>query len=303
MEQIAALRLCIAFALALAVALGGAACGGSSTDSAAAPPATPPGELPPKMFRTFQAATGVLGQPDFASRNVNRGLAAPTAATLSTATGVAAGNGLIVVADTGNQRVLAFRTPLDGSPGPQADFVVGRAGDFQEPAAASVGLGKIAVADRMANRVLIYDAASPQERPVVVGQPDMNPGGQVCDDSHLWLPQAVHITPDGKLVVADSGHSRVLIWDTLPTTDGQPARVVLGQSGFFTCVDNRGNGAPSRDSMQSPRGVWSDGTRLVVADTLNRRVLIWDELTMRSAQAPDRLLGQTGYRVPGRSAS
>ena len=289
MVQFATLRLWIA-----AVALGGAACGGSSTDTAA-PPATPPAEPPPKVFRNSQAATGVLGQPDFASRSVNRGLAAPTDGTLSAATGVAAGEGLIVVADTGNQRVLAFRTPLDGSPGPEADFLVGRAGDFQEPGSVSVGRGKIAIADRMANRVLIYDAASPQQRPVVVGQPDMNPGGQVCDESHLWLPQAVQITPDGKLVVADSGHSRVLIWDALPTADGQPAQVVLGQAGFSTCVDNRGDGVPGRDSMAGPRGVWSDGVRLAVADTSNRRVVVWDALTMQSDQAPDRVLGQPDF--------
>ena len=33
--------------------------------------------------------------------------------------------------------------------------------------------------------------------------------------------------------------------------------------------------SPTADHMYAPRGVWTDGTRVVVADSGNHRVLIW----------------------------
>jgi hypothetical protein len=73
-----------------------------------------------------------------------------------------------------------------------------------------------------------------------------------------------------KLVIADTTRNRVLIWSPLPTTPGQAANAVLGQSSFSTY--SSGNASTQ---MAHPWGVWTDGTRLAVADSDNSRVLIW----------------------------
>ncbi len=46
-------------------------------------------------------------------------------------------------------------------------------------------------------------------------------------------PQGVWIQ-GSKLFVADTQNNRVLIWNTIPTQNNQPADVVLGQPDFTT---------------------------------------------------------------------
>ena len=58
--------------------------------------------------------------------------------------------------------------------------------------------------------------------------------------------------------------------------------MVLGQNSFTNCIandddqDGADDGVPTARTLASPTGVWSDGTRLVVADKSNNRVLIWN---------------------------
>ena len=96
------------------------------------------------------------------------------------------------------------------------------------------------------------------------------------------LKQPAAIARAGKqLLVADAGHNRVLVWNTLPTANGAPADVVLGQ-GTFTLVaanDDTQTGttgtAPTARTMAYPSGVAVAGDALVVSDTLNRRFLVF----------------------------
>jgi hypothetical protein len=134
----------------------------------------------------------------------------------------------------------------------------------------------------------------------VVGQPDFDT--QVrgeCDEFSLDSPDAVYITPGGKLIVADTGNSRVLVWNRIPTAPdhGKKADTVLGQADFTECASNAGNGAvPARHTMFGPSGVWSDDIRLAVTDALNNRVLLWDDIrNLQSGQEPDRVLGQPNF--------
>ena len=295
--------------LILSVALTLIACGGGGDGGG--PPSAPP-EIPappvPKVFRSFQPAVGVLGQASLVSDSTNP-VDAPNATSLSNPRGVAVSeDGIVLVADSGNRRALGYQTLPEGIAQP-ATFVLGQpdlfhggaTGDpegFSEVNGIAVGAGKIAVVDRSSNRVLIYNGVSPDlSPPVVVGQMDYLGSDTTCDDTHLSHPEAVHITPDGKLIVADGGHSRVLIWETIPSAHGQAANVVLGQSDLDTC--DRGT---SRDLMQQPRGIWSDGIKLAVADSFNNRVLLWDELTMENGQQPARVLGQANFDAGSRSA-
>jgi hypothetical protein len=297
-----------------------AACGGGGGSEIAGPgevPDTPsapaPAPAPAPQFTglpDFASAGGVVGQLNFESNEENQG-GTLGAATLAEPVGIAvSAEGMVFVADSLNRRVMVYRE-LPRSLGQSADFVLGQLAadrddyfaddDFDKPVAVAVGAGKVAVADSVANRVLIYDVVPSDgtARPViVVGQPNLLSNNLTCDGATLFSPRAVQITPDGKLIVADSGHSRVLIWKSVAElVNGMEAHVVLGQPAFDRCERNAGATAPSRESMDEPEAIWSDGTRLAVADTFNDRVLLWDEIVtfIPTGQLPSRVLGQIDF--------
>ncbi|MBL8482497.1 MAG: hypothetical protein JNJ60_09885 [Rhodocyclaceae bacterium] len=97
------------------------------------------------------------------------------------------------------------------------------------------------------------------------------------------------------MAVADAWNHRILIWRDLPRASGVPADVVLGQSDF-TCVDaNRGAALPGAASLFWPYGVHWDGARLWVADSGNRRVLMWNGLPEQNGRPADLVLGQSDF--------
>jgi hypothetical protein len=97
------------------------------------------------------------------------------------------------------------------------------------------------------------------------------------------------------LAVADAWNHRVLIWKSAPEADDVPADIVLGQPDFTSSEPNRGRGAPAPDSLFWPYGVaFCDGC-LCVADSENRRVLIWRGVPEQNGQPADLVLGQTGF--------
>src|SRR5690606_38175173 len=55
----------------------------------------------------------------------------------------------------------------------------------------------------------------------------------------------------------------------------------------------------SASTLSSPRGLDSDGTRLLVADTLNNRVLAWTAFPTRLGQPADAVLGQPSFSASG----
>ena len=78
--------------------------------------------------------------------------------------------------------------------------------------------------------------------------------------------EPVSVAYDGhRLFVGDVSQRRVLIWNALPSVDNQLADVVLGQS-------ENGTGAAT---VGTPTALASDGTNLFVADTENRRILVF----------------------------
>ena len=157
------------------------------------------------------------------------------------------------------------------------------------------------------NRILIYENVSsfiprpdvllPQHRScpacvglpdTVLGQPDFDAtdASDLPDTPGLNNPSAVH--SDGiRLAVADTNNNRVLLWNTIPATNGVEPDVVLGQSDFSGRFPET-----SATGMRGPQGVWLDGGRLFVADTQNSRVLVWNTVPTSNAQTPDIVLGQ-----------
>jgi hypothetical protein len=114
-----------------------------------------------------------------------------------------------------------------------------------------------------------------------------SPGGIALPDAHptpsqLYAPRAVWFDEE-RLIVADSGNHRILIWNPLPETDGAPAQVVLGQPDFFS---------EGPKLLQLPTGVGVFGGKLFVADAWHHRILVWNEVPARSGVLPDYALGQ-----------
>jgi hypothetical protein len=98
------------------------------------------------------------------------------------------------------------------------------------------------------------------------------------------------LAASGKLMISDSRARRVLIWDPSPTTNGQAANIVLGQTDFTG--QKFGEGA---SDFRSPSGIWTDGTRLAIADVGNNRVLIWTTFPTANNQPANIVLGQPGF--------
>lgn len=95
--------------------------------------------------------------------------------------------------------------------------------------------------------------------PFVLGHPDTQTN---------WLQRGFS-SPTGvllvgnRLLVADQQNSRVLIWNTFPTQNAQPADLVLGQEQLSTI--NNSSFAPAMRALPQPTRLASDGSRLLVA--------------------------------------
>ena len=135
----------------------------------------------------------------------------------------------------------------------------------------------------------------------VIGQPDMfsegrNGKGDV-NATTVNVPTGIClIEHDGQtgMAVADAWNHRILIWKILPDDNNVPADIVLGQADFNSGESNRGETFATADSMHWPYGVaWQD-EHLLVADSENRRVLIWKGLP-ETNQTPDTVLGQKDF--------
>jgi hypothetical protein len=93
------------------------------------------------------------------------------------------------------------------------------------------------------------------------------------------------IATDGiHLLLADGNNNRVLIWNQLPAKDAPPD-LVLGQQDFNSNRPGRG-----RDQMNWPVSVSTDGRRVVVADTYNDRILIWNRFPSQNGTPADIVL-------------
>lgn len=246
----------------------------------------------------------VLGQRDFVGERPNTGFAAPSASSLANPVGIATENGRLAIGDCQNHRILLWNQVPAQSFAP-ADFVIGQP-DFtsdmaqppqtglEAPIALILHEGTLYVADYGHHRVLIYrdpfrTGAVPD---FVLGQPDLtsvvaNNGGQKADS--LALPTSLLIS-DGKLLVADAGNHRVLVYSLPITGNFQAADLVIGQLNFessYTRAD--------RTRLDYPNGLLVHSGRLFVSAASQNRVLFWNQLPTVNGQRADGVLGQTDF--------
>jgi len=170
------------------------------------------------------------------------------------------GLGNLFVADSGNERVLKYNTPLTTDT--TADTVFGQGGDFTS------------------NNCNF----------------DTNGGNPTAHD--LCDPTSVALDGSGNLYVADTVNERVLEYSA-PFSSTPTANKVFGQGGSFTSNDcdfdtvDIGFGS-SPDDLCDPTGVAVDGAgNLYVGDTTNNRVLEYNSPLSTNTTA-DAVFGQGG---------
>jgi uncharacterized protein (TIGR03437 family) len=241
------------------------------------------GSIPAADFATGQAARAVIGQPTFTVQATDPSQIVSEAKGVITtllggAGGLAYANGKLFVADCNrigavpnNYRVLIFN---DSSflPAPTAEVPQG-----------------------------VRCPLCTSQPDLVLGQADFTipdpTTGWGLSQTAMRLPTAL-ATDGTHLGVADTDNNRVLIWNSIPTTNNAPADVVLGQPDFKTGTPNTGTGdvrVPNAKTLRGPQGVWFQNGKLFVADDMNHRVLIWNSIPTSNYQAADLVLGQPNF--------
>ncbi|MFQ5449854.1 MAG: NHL repeat-containing protein [Nitrospinaceae bacterium] len=223
----------------------------------------------------------------------------------------------VFIADKDNHRILIWsKIPFNN--GWNADVCLGQSGmDEREPNRGefdNVGSDTLSfptgvfydaerdnlfVVDQGNHRVLIWnhlptDSGKPAD--VVIGQkdfqsrePNSGHGAKNACREGLYFPTDVVFGRTG-LFVSDTENHRVLYWKEVPTENGQPADLVLGQKTFSDNHSNRG-GETTASTLNDPFGLFLEEDpdvdedeveevpfKLYIADRGNARVVIWDEL-------------------------
>ncbi|QBB72114.1 hypothetical protein ELE36_18040 [Pseudolysobacter antarcticus] len=241
---------------------------------------------------SHQPADCVLGQKDFSSAQINRGMDTPNADTLYWPYGVYWDGARLWVADTGNRRVLRWNG-LPANNGQPAELVLGQpdfthrdenagtvnVAGFRWPHALTHWQGRLCIADAGNNRVLLWSHdPSKNHTPAdaLLGQAD----AQIVDHNrgHYWptarsfnMPYGLAVHRD-RLFIADTANSRVVRFDA---PDQEAATALGGQIGFTDKGDNRWL-PEQRDSLCWPYALTIFGDTCLVVDSGNNRVLLWD---------------------------
>lgn len=225
---------------------------------------SPFSQWPPESTTFSPAAQNVIGQPDFASFESNQGLPVPYASTFAgpqpnpfisgPVSAVYDGGGTLYVADSGNNRVLAFPRQTGGV-FTTATRVLGQS-NFQYNSLNEIDGREVGFSGN------IGSCSVNGSLPFLVG------GSAVIDASS---------TPP-HLYIADPLNNRVLGYqDYRKVNAGVRADLVIGQPDLVTAVANYPSNSPTQtnaEGLWSPEGLAVDASgNLYVADTCNARVL------------------------------
>jgi hypothetical protein len=229
----------------------------------------------------------------------------------------------LLITDGDNHRVLIYNS-IPTSNNASADVVIGQA-DMTHGSSNAGGLsakslyyplstyvdsqtGKLFVIDQDNNRVLIFNSiptSNNASADVVIGQPDMshntaNNGGIGANTLHF--PGKVFVY-GSKLFISDNYNNRVLIFNSIPTSNNASADVVIGQPDMSHNTAN--NGGIGANTLYFPASVYTDGTRLSISDGYNNRILIYNTIPTSNGSSANVVIGQTNFTnySPGVSAA
>ncbi len=263
--------------------------------------------IPVSAYYTYMPATVVIGQPDFTQGLANQG-GTTRANTLSAPRYAIIAEGKLLVLDGGNNRVLIWnRVPTENNM--PADVVIGQTGftGSSSLGCTSNGLnpadsgllyvnGKLFIADAGRNRVLVFNgipSTNGAAADYVLGQSSLtsclsNQGGSPAANT---LTAVTGLASDGqRLAIADTTNSRILLFNSIPTTSNTAADVVVGQSTF----SGSGTGTTAT-TMNNPRSVAFYNGKLLVGERGNFRITIFNTIPTTNGAAADVVLGQTDF--------
>lgn len=218
-------------------------------------------------FVTGQAARLVVGQQSFTAGDPN-----------STNQIIGAASGIAYAAD---KLFIADSNIISAAPSNNRVLIINNvSGTFPQPTDA-----------------LQYNTTCPicvGTASVVLGQPDFTTNTVNINPTQSNLRTPTAVASDGvRLVVADTDHNRVLIWNRIPTSNNAPADVVIGQPDFNTLQLPQPN--PTAKTLRGPQGVWIQNGKLYIADTQNNRVLIYNTIPTTNNVAADVVLGEPDF--------
>ncbi|MBI4667927.1 MAG: NHL repeat-containing protein [Elusimicrobia bacterium] len=252
------------------------------------------------------SADVVVGQPDLYSNKPNQGMSKPAANTLNVPQGVYSNGSKLFIADFSNNRVLVYNS-IPTSNNANADVVIGQP-DMVSNAMATTQTGirgprsvyaggKLFIPEYYNNRVLVYDSVptiNGASATYVLGHNDFttataNDGG--LSAGSLYAPFGVFADGE-KLYVADSGNNRVLIFNSLPSSNKPNADVVIGQSGFT--ANSANPGGIKAWTLSFPVGVFKSAEKLFIADAGNHRIFISSWVPTVNGSSATWIVGQPG---------
>ncbi len=261
---------------------------------------------------TGQAADVVIGQPDGMTSVAN----APdeiSGQRMNSVSAVTGDANHLIVADTSFHRVLIWNhIPLNRGTAP--DVVLGQKDlvsslpnggsssatktGLSSPSCVHLEDGHLVVADQGNHRVLIWNQIPTENNSpadLVIGQLDFATTRAVTPVSASTLNRpGWAVLHGGRLFVADSMNNRVLLYNNpYQMSAGLSADLVLGQTTMS--VNTANAGGLSESTLKNPGGVVTDGTNLVISDTGNNRVLIWNSVPNTSGAAANLVLGQPNF--------
>ncbi len=254
---------------------------------------------------TGSAADRVLGQAAFTTFTAGAGLDefdAPRGVEIFPTSGAFTSGDSIFVCDANNDRVTVFDFGGPLANGDTAAQSIGGTGapattTLSQPMRVSLSVGTadfLFVADSMNHRVMQFPVTAGTAAATATteqGQPSFltaKPKGHTANQ-----PWAVAFS-GGKMIVCDTENHRVLIYNTTPTAGDPDPDVVIGQLTLFETEANQGLSAPTAATLRNPSGVATDGTRLVIADTGNNRVLVFSSIPTTDGDSAAVVLGQAG---------
>lgn len=259
-------------------------------------------------FTTNMSASVVIGQNSLtvADYEMNGSTGANT---LSTPYAISVINGKVFISDYDVSRILIYNS-IPTTNGKAADVVIGQqdfisgssnqggsanANTLRFPGPVASDGTKLFVADYDNNRVLIYNripTSNNASADVVIGQPNMTTTSAGTTATKFKQPWGIfYDSTTGKLIISEYGNSRVLIYNSVPTTNGAPANLVLGQADFTSGSVNRG-GSANGGTMNQPYYAKIIQNKLFVVDRGNERVLVWNSLPTTNGVSADYVIGQ-----------
>jgi uncharacterized protein (TIGR03437 family) len=236
----------------------------------------------------------------------------------------------LYVTDTGNNRVLGFRSAVGFANGQKADLVLGqpdlittlqqgpghsnRSTGMTFPTGIATDIkGNVYIVDSGNNRILRFpkpfSQSGDQIPDLVLGQPAFSTAGTnqggisaatlATSSATSTFVSYLAFDSVGDLWAADPGNNRILRYNVSLLGDqaapGASADIVLGQQDFATGTFNSGgNPGTTLSAVATPTGiVFDSGGRLFVSEstsTQRGRILVWNP-PFRSGQVASRLIG------------